>query len=60
MNEDDWQEYESGSYCIHWNALWECERICECGHYCREHDFLEKCEVSGCSCMEIKGEDLGI
>lgn len=49
---DDWQEYESGPYCIHWNDLVDCAEKCKkCKHSCSQHyDNCSQCELEGVSC----------
>ena len=37
-DEDAWDDYESGPYCVHWDDPSDCEEKCAiCGGECRFH-----------------------
>lgn len=49
---DDWEDYESGPFCPHWNGLGDCDEKCSCGHRCGTH--LDECGVDDCACEGFK------
>lgn len=49
----EWENYESGPYCQHWSDPWNCDELCKCGHYCREHGD-GSCNADGCKCEEFE------
>lgn len=55
MGDEDWEDYESGPYCRHWNITYECDDRCAtCGHLCIAHSDFE-CEPDSetCPCREF-------
>ncbi len=58
---DDWSDYDSGPYCMHWCELYSCRKICErCGHACHQHshagdDYTTSCQKFFCRCPEWQG-----
>jgi hypothetical protein len=57
MSDDEPEEWTSGPFCLHWCDPVECERLCACSHFCRQHDFSGHCREPGCFCEEFKDED---
>lgn len=54
-DEIDWDNYETGPFCRHYNDPSDCDEPCaRCGHKCSEHgggwDNNEPCEHDGCAC----------
>lgn len=50
---DDLENYDTGSFCRHWNDPSCCDEICAtCGHKCTEHEFSDEseCMIDGCEC----------
>lgn len=49
---DEWEDYESGPYCLHWSD--GCDEKCvSCGHECKRHGWgYDECDE--CACKEFK------
>ena len=55
---DDFEDYESGPFCIHWGDPADCEDLClreGCGHKCHFHSCggFECLAVDGCPCKAL-------
>lgn len=51
MDDDPWEDYETGPFCRHWGDPSECEKLCKCGHQCHEH-YDSNCDVDDCQCED--------
>ena len=49
-DDNDWSDYESGPFCIHWSYVGDCDKVCQCGHPCGYHDG----NCRECQCQEFK------
>ena len=50
---DDWDDYETGPFCRHWDHPSDCTEPCMCGHHCRWHAGGD-CNVDDCQCLEFE------
>ena len=53
----DWENYETGPFCIHWANVEDCDQICKCGHECWEHDGGGGGCCNICECKKFEEED---
>lgn len=54
VTDGNWEDYDTGPYCRHWNpSPSDCEEPCVCGHPCRRHYFGE-CTEQGCECEHFR------
>ena len=53
----EWEEYESGPFCRHWDDPSCCTEVCVCGHRCIEHVFTKPGECDRCECNEWREND---
>ena len=63
-SDPDWDEYDSGPFCVHWETPWDCNEVCACGHECRRHDrhATNDDETPGCldcDCERFKPKEKG-
>lgn len=54
--DEDWEDYDSGPFCMHWGELGDCDDLCSnCNHTCNEHVHgHDYCEVDDCNCEKQK------
>lgn len=48
-------DYDTGPLCQHWLEADGCDKICVCGHFCRDHQE-GPCRKLLCFCEEFRGE----
>ena len=57
-DENDYEDYESGPFCIHFCESGMCDEICEkCGHSCNHHFCGDECNQCDCKKFKTKGGD---
>jgi hypothetical protein len=56
MNDSDWDDHDSETFCKHWYTPSDCDALCKCGHKCCEHVGDGECthDYGGCSCEEFR------
>lgn len=53
--DDEWDDYESGPFCKHWDNVGACDELCKCGHRCGAHDHWDGgCYEDGCECKAFE------
>lgn len=54
--DEDWDSYETGPFCPHYDHPDDCEEKCACGHPCRVHkDGIGRgCDELDCPCMKFE------
>lgn len=53
--EDDYEDYDSGPFCQHYDHPDYCNVMCTCGHPCRDHYCDDSCNA--CDCDKFKDEE---